>query len=663
MNNSIPGGLARTRIVLCVALSGLLAWILAGLVAAAMSRGLMFDGAMNLEVSRSLAEGHGPRRLYDFGDLFPHGVQTKEPYLLLGAFVFKVLGVGPVQAQLPNLIFVLALAGVIFWAFSRTLGAAIGLLAGVLTLSIPWMHQYALNGYGEIPTFVFGLSALTVVAVPARLSHNGLGWRIVVAGILAGLALATKTVALIIVGAVGLLILVRSITESVQRPLGDAVVAGLLYVVGILIPLTLVEAWRLSWLGVSEYSDWWSFQISRILYQAGVSGTSEGAQVGLGRKIAAHFASLSSELGIQKWHAATMIVLPIAGVTATVLRRGHPARWLAAGLMTILGCYLIWWLAITPTEKAWLRRIYIGWMCLSGLAAIALGGLVQRILAPHQPKRVIYGCLAALIIAAYVPFSTRALKQPISFEPEAGVTLTLEAADVVERLPNDALVFAYGWYAAPTLALQSGRSFIDLTDWPIGTVTGRETYLVADRATFVTGMLERTLARYPSSPLLSDNPHAQVFQLDFSHPRDPFGDEDREIAGRRIDFAAGKPLPAYGFEPFDATMGGSWAESDAEVLLRYSGERALILRAYMAPPSYFRLTEPLAGRLVIQGCGSHPFTFSETGWQSFRLPLHCAVVHGVPVRVRILTDNVFELPRLFDRQRAILVSEIGFTNE
>ena len=47
------------------------------------------------------------------------------------------------------MIFVLALAGVIFWAFSRTLGAAIGLLAGVLTLSIPWMHQYALNGYGD----------------------------------------------------------------------------------------------------------------------------------------------------------------------------------------------------------------------------------------------------------------------------------------------------------------------------------------------------------------------------------------------------------------------------------------------------------------------------------------------------------------------------------
>src|SRR5690606_3415755 len=77
-----------------VLLGMLAAWLLYGLAAAAATQELLFDGAMNLEVARSLAEGNGPRRLYDHGTLFAPEVQTKEPYYILGALVFKILGVG-----------------------------------------------------------------------------------------------------------------------------------------------------------------------------------------------------------------------------------------------------------------------------------------------------------------------------------------------------------------------------------------------------------------------------------------------------------------------------------------------------------------------------------------------------------------------------------------
>ena len=107
-------------------------------------------------------------------------------------------------------------------------------------------------------------------------------------------------------------------------------------------------------------------------------------------------------------------------------------------------------------------------------------------------------------------------------------------------------------------------------------------------------------------------------------------------------------------------MGGRWAGSDSELLLRYQGGEEFVLRAYMAPSSFYRLPRPLSGRVVVQDCGSMPFSFEKSSWREFRLPLRCRLPEGKVLRVRILLDNTFDLPRLFDRQRSMVVQRAGF---
>ena len=55
-----------------------------------------------------------------------------------------------------------------------------------------------------------------------------------------------------------------------------------------------------------------------------------------------------------------------------------------------------------------------------------------------------------------------------------------------------------------------------------------------------------------------------------------------------------------------------------------------------------------------------PFSFEKSSWREFRLPLRCRLPEGKVLRVRILLDNTFVLPRLFDRQRSMVVQRAGF---
>lgn len=642
----------------------LLAWLFAFVIAAAVSRNLMFDGAMNLEIARSLVEGHGPRRLYDTADLFPPGVQSKEPYVLLGAAIFRLYGITPLTAQLPNLIYLSLLCVVMLIAIRRFIGMSAALTAAIFVLAIPAITQYALNGYGEIPTLFFGLSALAVVAWPGSLVPH---WRkrCLLAGVLAGLALATKVVGVAQVASIGLVLLCRLFVEARRTP---RVMLGAIitFAAGLAAPLLLVEFWRWGWLGTHDFIGWWRFQLGSILSQAGA--TPRGAQAALPVKAAQHFQILSSELGIGRNTVAAMILVPLVALGfafACWLRKDAraEARWWLLGLSLIVLFYFPWWLALVPTEKAWLRYIYIGLVCLAMLAAIALASNIDGAIRNRGTAvRTTHAVFAVCLLAIYGPLVARAARQQMSFTPSEDVVRTLEAARLVSALPPDRIALGFGWYAAPTVQLYSDRALMDWTDWPVGSLVGKPAYLVADRATLATDMLGRVLARYPHRALMQTNPFAQVYVVDFSNPVNfsTIADESKTLP--KVEFAKVDYSPTTGMEPFDP-MGGRFVESDSEILLRYEGQPEFELAAYMALPGYYREPTPLAGRILIGRCPPIPFAFQNSGWRQFRFPLACRPAAGSNVRVRIVLDNVFDLPLLYDRQRAMLLGSIGFTGE
>jgi hypothetical protein len=655
----VPAG--RVERVVVVGLALLVGWLFYLMVVAGLSQNLMFDGAMNLEVSRSLAEGTGPRRLYDFTDFFPHGVQTKDPYILLGALVFKLLGVGPFTAQLPNLIFLFALCAVTLVIVGRLASITAGLFAVVLLLSMPQIAQYALNGYGEVPTLAFGLAALAVVCWHGDVDRRML-LRASFAGLLAGLALATKAVAAILVVAVAMTLAARVLVESRRRWLNLLGVAAA-YAFALALPLVLVELWRWMTLGQAAYMEWWRLEWQGITYQAGV-GPAEVTQ-SRGAKVVRHFQLLVAEIRRSRLATGLLFAVPIGYAACVMFARGAMARarWLVFGLVLVGGCYLVWWMGVTPTEKAWLRRIYIGLACLGTISAIAWG-LALRGMLEHSntaARRILCAALCLSVAVLYAQFVIGALRAPALPAHSEEVKLTLEAAERVRQMDPDDLVFAYGWYAAPTIALHSGREFIDLSDWPIGRYPGHRAYLVADRATFVVGALDSLLARYPHRALMRQNPYVQIYELRFEQPNDPFAATVLDEAPSQMVFSARNDEAVQGMQPFDAGMGGRWMESDAEVLLKYQGQRSLVLHGYMALPSYYRFGVPLQGRVLIPGCPPKPFVFNGVGWQTFELPLEdCQLVPGTTLRIRLLTDNAFDLPLVYNHQRAMVLQKIGF---
>lgn len=644
----------------------LIAWLLLMIVAGAMSRSLEFDGAMNLLMSRSIAEGHGPREVYDSRDLFPAAVQTKAPFVLLGALVFKLFGVGQLQTQLPNLIYLGLLCTVLLVTLRRLFGTTTALLAIVLLLSSPSIIQYGLRGYGELPTLFFGLAALSVVAWPEPWHIHTLR-RCLLAGVFVGLALATKVVGIVQVATVGMVLLCRLFAEPSNTSRGF-VRSGSSFALGLATPLLLVELWRLFWMGTAGYRAWWTFMWSAIMSQSGA--IPRDPQGMFSAKIAHHFQILSTQVGLGHFAMMAAIVMPLAALVfayffAYTREQKYRSRWFLLGLLLLVVLYFPWWLAIVPSDKAWLRYIYIGLISLEVVAGISIIANFRGALAGRKPTiRLIHLALAVTIMSTYAPLTVKALKNPISFNPGEEIVRTREAAQLVSGLPTDAIIFGYGWYSAPTVQIYTHRSFMDLTDFPIGKLIGKPAYLVADRPTLVTGILGRVLARYPHRALMQPNPFAQVYAMDFANPVNSFTLADQAPIASKVVFADRDYPLTEGMEPFNP-IGGRFIESDSEILLRYGGQSSFQLVGYMdaAQPSYYRWPGSLDGRIIIGHCPPLHFSFEKPGWRDFQLPLECKPTRGENVRVRILLNNVFDLPWVKDRQQAMLLSEIGFVDK
>lgn len=657
--------IAATRRLVQAGLFLLISWLVVMIVAGAMSHGLEFDGAMNLLMSRSIAEGHGPREVYDSHDLFPAAVQTKEPFVLLGALIFKLFGVGQLQTQLPNLIYLGLLCIVLLVAVRRLFGITTSLLAIVALLASPSIIQYGLRGYGEVPTLFFGLAGLAVVAWP-EFTHTYMLRRCAFAGVLLGLALATKVVGIALVAAIGLVLLGRLFSENGTSRL-RCIKGCMFFAVGVVIPLSLVESWRIFWMGPTGYRAWWAFMWSSIMSQSGAEPLDP--QGPLANKIFHHFEILSSQLGIGKVSTIAALVTPLVAIAFAYFfsysdEQKRRSKWFLLGLLLLVGLYFPWWLAIVPNNKAWFRYIYTGLISLELVAAISIAGnLLGAIRGGHPALRIAHLAVGAAVLSIYAPLTLKALRYPISFKPDAEITRTKEAARLLAGLPPEATLLGYGWYSAPTVQMYTAKPFMDLTDYPIEKLIGKPAYIVADRSTLFTGILKRVLARYPHQPLMQTNQFAQVYLMDFADPANPFVKSDQAKSESKVVFSKNNYPLTEGMQPFNP-IGGRFIESDSEILLKYQGQPTFQLVGYMdaAKPSYYRWPYPLSGKIEIENCPPLKFSFEKPGWRDFRLPLNCKLMNGANVRVRILLDNVFDLPWMKDHQEAMLLSAIGFVD-
>jgi 4-amino-4-deoxy-L-arabinose transferase-like glycosyltransferase len=619
----------------------------------AWTQPVSFDGGMNLEVARSLAEGHGFRRMYGDHEAFSHAIQTRAPYILPAAAVFAAFGVGIWQTQLVNLLYVFALALLAFFLLRRWTSWRWGLLAAGVCLCTPGIEDNAMNGYGEVPALVWWLSALLVLYRPHELRVGTI--RCVAAGVLIGMAVVTKTVLLIGLVAVVPVFLVEQWRGGCDRR--SVVIATIALLAGVLLPILLHEAWRSVALGDwAHWKAWLKEELHHVQLQAGTqAGFTDTPKVVV--KVLRHFNALAAFVGLTAWLLALWFGLGVLLLSSAGRRlRNSAARPLLLTLAAFALIYFVWWLGVTPTQKAWYRRIFDGVTIFELLIvlAAALFWRDQALAKSHLAKAT--AVLACVLQACLAWSSLSAHNWPTSGHRDALV----DALKAMDALPGNAPLYGVGWYSTPTMALYSGLHINDLqAQTPAGLAAQSPVFLLLDAPAWTAGAERYWLQRYPNRRVAS-TAGLRIYELSTARVRDPFEGAhiDAAVVRRYVDFHDDEYPYEFGYHEREGE-GWRWARADTEVLLRYVAESKFKIDMYVPAMSAYRARHALGVTVWLDGCRLGTLHQDRSVRMQWQLPSgNCPLQDGQIVHARLVSDNT--LDSRDDRQMSLIVYGLGF---
>ena len=594
-----------------------------------------FDGAMNLQVAWSLSDGDGYQRSYAERTVFPKEVQTNAPYIVPAAAFYRLLGVGYASSQLTNLIYFYVLLLTCFMLVRREYSATSAALAVIAILVTPGVMTFGFSGYGEIPALAWAL--LSLFFFTGRESWGRLG----LAGLCLGLAVCTKTVMAICAfafgaGYVAILLFQPRTALSLKASRIALVVAAAL------MPILLVEAWRyVSLGGPGEFRAWWETSFASINSQAGTQAGFQDTRE-LSAKLSTHLGLLGGMLGLSKPWLVAWLVGPFLIIPLFLVRKGWSRKSLAIGLpLVAAGIYLAWWLALTPTQKAWHRRILDG-VILLNLCWVWAGALIFTWLSSRS-RTAAWGAGALMLVSAGILFGQffrHDLQKVLASHP--GHPDLDRAIAIVRGLPPDAVILGIGWDSAPVISLLSGRPFEDVNNVPISSLQGKKTYFVTDNTTSAADV-DSIVGTYRSTPLGSGSSPYRVYRVDFGIPASRLSSlpADVTLLPRVLDTRTATDTATAGFYALERD--GAWMSSDAYLRLRYTAGSQLGLRAYLPDLGlYTTQGEPISMRASIDGCPLQPIRLAKSGLQEiwFEVSSQCMPENGKSALVRISSDGL-----------------------
>jgi hypothetical protein len=649
VSRSAPGSRAVLRVLIVCA--SLLACVLfARLAGFAWTEQVSFDGAMNLEVARSLVEGQGYRRMYGDHGAFSPAIQTRAPYILPAAGVFAVFGVGVWQAQLTNLAYVFALTLLLIALGTRVARLPWGIAAAASVLAIPGIENIGLKGYGELPALTWWLAGLLLL-YPRDAGQRLTAWRCAGAGVLFGIALVTKTVIAIGVAAALVVFLVHLLRHGPWRRALRLMVALL---AGIVVPVLLHEAWRASTLSAG-WLVWFDGEFRRISMQAGVS---DGfADTGLlDGKILRHLGLLADAMKLPlavlvAWLAAPFVVLAVAWRS---LAR-TPLRPLLLTVAVFVAIYLAWWLGITPTQKAWYRRVFNG-VVMVDVLGVLLAASLWSLRARTGANKAGLGAMSALMLVVPAAFAFLALRPAVWPDGDSARSL---AADLraLDALPAQATLYGVGWYSSPHVALYGGRHVQDIAKTLPRDLARQPAVLLIDNPMRSAGAEHYWLQRYANRELWRGD-DLRIVALDTTHPTNPFTQVTVQSALGHVDFDAADYPYLFGFHARES--GGSrWARADVEILLRYGGEPDFVLHAFAPAESGYSLPGDIGITIRLDDCELGALRLPHETRARLGLSVdRCPLAPGQLVRARLSSDNLVLTHD--DRQLSYIVLGLGF---
>ncbi len=587
--------------------AGKTAWILVLVIAvivatglgisAMRTRALSFDGGLNAQAAVNLLErgryGTGHQEFQDFD----HRLQTGPTVVLPAALSFWLFGVDNDTAQFANLVYFVLFFIVAVLFVNRHGGAASAFLAILLLAQTPELGPLGLGFYGEIPALVFFIGGLLVVDKleadpPIRAAYG--------AGLLLGLSILTKIVMLIPVFSVLLVVFFASIT---RRPIRLRHWTGM--AAGLAAPIAVFEAVKLLVLGPAIWVEWWAVMVRRIAGQGLPLGMADTP--GVLPKATSHLGILSEMIGVPAWSVLLLVIAPTflflllwrherVAKASRSLPVSVVALWLAAS------SYLAWWLLLTPTSRAWPRRVFNGLLLQELLVSIVLFWAIRRLLDSRQGLRfgtrpvglrlIAGAALAGLLLLNVSALLVLNLPQiEWRTEPYIKRRAIETVAAIMRTRATDAVFYGKGWYRAPVLALLSGRELKDFNEFPVSRYGEdlKHTYFVVDNHFRRFKPKEfREIIKSTENSLVVHKGDCSLYRLErvLPYPQMPTPDGSGDLSARYV--------PREQDYPYVGGLGriapnGRFAKSVSGFLLERGGHDCLEIELWVASNAGRRL--------------------------------------------------------------------------
>jgi hypothetical protein len=651
-------------------------------VSVALTGAFHFDGAMNVQVAQNLEKDLIYKTNYD-GKLFDPKIQSGIPIILPVAILFSVFGESFANGLIVNAIYLIMLAFALIYYLKKCLKFNNSLVLLVLVLLYGTTNLFT-NGFGllgEIPMFFY---FMLVMIFLCKHEHTSKPKYLLGAGLFLGLSYLTKTVILICIPA---LIFTAIFDFMVKRRLTLKMQAGVnsffreyvMMAVGFLIPVFCFELYKLILLGIAEYFRWWKDQLHSILQFAGVkSGFADTG--GFFAKLTTHLDLLSSFLSISRIFIVILLGVLLLCFIAILLygilhfcRKQQPAKnekiifsnhVLVMIMVTIF--YYGWWLLITPTQVAWDRHIFIGYILLEICSVMIISFLIHyRERLPFKARKFPYllyriftvGYIFLLVAGSgYDLIHTKNFT--ITFKNSAEKTFLLEAGQYIRSLPKNAEILGYGWMQAPVVAFASGRTFDNIFNNKDVRNAGHlnEKYFVVDfSAYYLEGVSYKNILSQYDNQLVFLKNDTYIFKLNSRHlfAYEEFSALEKEkVSYSKIDFITDKfDFFVRNVDVKENNHSGKWAQDVSGYLFKYNQESILKINCWISNFRKYDQT-PIELRIYANRVLAYQYVVNHDGDQKINVPLKN--ISGETIEVSIICNSAVKLDGN-SRQQAILL--------
>jgi hypothetical protein len=475
---------------------------------------------------------------------------------------------------------------------------------------------------------------------------------------------------------------------------------------GFLAPVFFFELYKVILLGIAAYLGWWKDQLRSILQFAGVKPSFADTS-GFFAKFTAHLDLLSSFLGISGIFVVILLGVLLLCFFAVLSygihhfgKKQEPEKSEKTVfsnhvlvMITVTLSYYGWWLLVTPTEVAWDRHIFIGYILLEICSVMIVSFLTQRswirpctqelytqkayiiqlqslinyLKRPTFKARTTFYLLYRIFTVGYISLLLagsgynliHTKNFTITFNNSAGKTTLLEAGQYIRNLPKNAEILGYGWWQAPVVAFASGRTFDNIFNAIEMRNVGplHEKYLVIDSSAYYLegSAYKNILSQYDHRLVFSRN-DIYIYKLNsrllFAY--EEFNDwEKGKVSYSKIDFT-GDILNSFvrNINVGENSNSGKWAQDVSGCLFKYNQEGILKINLRIDKLSKYDKT-PIELRIYANRSLAYQYAVNHDGIQEIIVPLKN--IGGETLEVTIICNSAIRLEGN-SRQYAVLLN-------